>query len=103
MKLQEILKEFIPSAEIKQRIKNKQIKINNKAVDNTSIDLDITGHYMKIGDFILHNLTGAIGDALSLFPIKDEFEEASIPLLSFCEGYILITISKKEDYVFIKN
>jgi len=103
MKLQEILKEYVPSAEIKQRIKNKQIKINNVVVDNTNIELDVTGHYWSLGNFILYNLTGVIGDALSIFPIKDEFNESSIPLLNFCEGYILLTISKKEDFVFIKN
>ena len=54
--IREILKNYIPSNEIKQRLNNKQIKLNNQIVTDLNTMMDILPDWrMDFGDFIFNN------------------------------------------------
>ena len=105
MILKQLLLEFIPSNEIKSRLKNKQIKVNNEVIDNFNIDIPTLGHYEDFGDFLFWNITDENKNALKNFNVRDFFggELTNINKLDFLTGYILISVSKKEEYVFFIN
>lgn len=102
--LRETLRAFVNAKEVKTRLNNNQIKINNEVVKDLDIELNIQEHYWELSDFIFIN-----SEHLRLFPIlgnvRDFFgeEPTNIKELEFLTGYTLISISKKEEYVFINN
>lgn len=114
MALKDILLLFLPSNEIKIRIKNKQIKINNEIVSDSNILFDIQAEiveiedkrylqgYWELGDFLFLNEPFNL---LSFVNVKDLFgsEPTNLYNLHFLTGYTLLSLSKKEHYVFITN
>lgn len=109
MILKELLLNFIPSRELKSRIANGQIRINNEVVTNVAIDLNIQDGYWTLGDFIYHQLNDDVNKALQIANTLSNFRdffgepETNIKYLKFLSGYTLIKISKKEEYVFINS
>lgn len=113
MKIRDLLKEFMFVKDIKARINSNTIKINNNPVtiDMLENDLDILDGYWEFEDFIFDNIYKKnIKKSESLylhcFDIKDYFgneEETSIDFLKWLSGFLLLTISKKESYIFMYN
>lgn len=104
--LRKILLDFIPSNEIKSRFKNKQLKINNEVVTDLNIELNVIGKPISLGDFIFNNLNTNLAKLLKVVNVRDFFgdgEETNLNHLKFLKGYTLITLSKKEEYVFKNN
>lgn len=115
MKLREILLNFIPSKDIRIRLNNKQIKVNNEVVIDGNLELNITGEWLEMdevkylngwwefGDFLYYNVEALEGIPSRLFDLKDFFgeEPTNIKQLEFLTGYILISLSKREHYVFM--
>ncbi len=117
MNLRNVLAFYCPSNEIKQRLKNGQIKINNVPVKSLDVECDFDYDNVKqidLPDFLmdsgldLHQLTvlRTYGD----FNIMDLFgsptlEEGptNIPQFEFLRGYVLLSISKREHYVYVNN
>ena len=104
MKLRELLVSLIPSKEIKSRLANGQIKINNISVKE-NIELNVQDGYWELGDFIFYN-SKSIGIHPILGDIKDFFgtdtdEPTNIHDLDFLSAFTLISISKREHFVFI--
>lgn len=103
MELKQLLLNFISSNEIKQRFKNGQIKVNNEIPIDLKVDLNINSNsYWDLGDFIFDNLPNK---SLEIFNIRDFFGEkpTNIKSLKFLTGFTLISISKKEEFVFINK
>lgn len=107
MNIKTILQEFIPTKEIKARIASKQIKVNLVVVLDMNEEVEVQDGWWELGNFIYFNITPN-----SSFPpveivgnIRNFFgkEETNIPSLQFLTGYTLITISKREEYVFINQ
>lgn len=100
MKLREILLVFLDSKEIKIRIGNKQIKVNNEIVTDRELEIPIQSlDNSELGCFLYDN-----NIKLPVFGnIRDFFgnEPTNIKSLNFLTGYTLITISKKQEYVFM--
>ena len=94
MIIRDLLKEFIPSNEIRARINTNTIKINGDSItlENLNNELDILDGYWEFEDFILH-----------CFNIEDFFgqEESNIHLFKWLSGFLLLTIGKKQKYVFM--
>lgn len=112
MFLQEILSHFLPSGESKKRLANKQIKINNIAVVDKTINVNVGDGFWELGDFLCA-LPKKELEAINAFKnigiiedIKDWFGDAeptNIEQLKFLEGFTLISISKKEHFIFINQ
>lgn len=104
MTLRDILIKHIPSKEIKQRLNNKQIKLNNEVVTNTNIELNVENNFTDLGDFLL---SSELPFVAKIFDIKDFFGpgETNVKSLQFLKNYTLITISKREHFVYknLKN
>jgi hypothetical protein len=104
MVIKELLLNFIPSNEIKTRVANKQIKINNVVLtsDKLHYQLDVSKGYSYLGEFIVDKKIS--GEKFFLFnDIKDFFgdeEETNIEKFKFIQEFILLSISKKEHIVF---
>ncbi len=100
----ELLKELgLPVKEIRNRFANKQIKINNQLCTALDHKLEIEDGYWELGDFIFLN-----GSAITHKPwvdIKDFFgpTKTNIKSLRFLSGFTLVSISKKEHFVFISK
>jgi hypothetical protein len=110
MKLKTLLVEVlhIPSNEVKTRLKNKQVKINNEIVTNSDQEIDvIIDDYQDLGKWLTDHLSdhqGAIRVANTIAPggFRDFFgpDPTNVPSLMFFTEYTLITVSKREEYVF---
>lgn len=100
----ELLKALgLPVKEIRSRFANKQIKINNQLCTALDHKLDIHDGYWELGDFIFLN-----SSAIQTKPwidIKDFFgpTKTNIIPLRFLSGFTLVSISKKEHFVFISK
>jgi len=103
--LDSFLKSKIPSKELKTRIKNKQIKLNNEVIETTNIELNVDWKSpMDLGCFIFYNIT-ILPRFIYFNNIKSFFgdeEKTNIQSLQFLSNYILISISKKEHIVLPK-
>lgn len=100
----ELLKALgLPVKEIRSRFANKQIKINNQLCTALDHNVDIEDGYWELGDFIFLNSSAIIHKPW--IDIKDFFgpTKTNIKDLRFLSGYTLITISKKEHFVFISK
>lgn len=100
-----LLKELgIPVKEIKGRFANKQIKINNVLCTAIDHDIRIQDGYWDLGDFLFYNMT-SLKTFMFIDDIKDLFGEcaSNIEALKFLSGYTLLSISKKEHFVFITD
>jgi hypothetical protein len=102
MLLKELLLQFIPSNEIKSRVKNKQIKINNDIIDNINIEIDIIpDYYLDLADFVYYNIEFLKN--IEYFGIENLIgSDTNIEKYQFLTEYYLLTISKKEKFVFFK-
>lgn len=117
MNLRNVLAFYCPSNEIKQRLKNGQIKINNVVVKSLDVECNFDYDNVKereLPEFLmdsgldLHQLT--LLKTYANFNIMDLFgsptlEEGltNIEKFKFLSGYVLLTISKREHYVFVNN
>lgn len=116
--LRELLSLFGPSKEIKQRMNNKQIKINNEVITSFDVEVDIdfnweTHKLVEAPDFLmdsgldLSQLAGMKGygiDILDFFgspTIKED--PTNIEKFAFLSQYVLVSISKREHYIFPNN
>lgn len=112
----ELVKQLgLPTKEVRQRFANRQLKINNvlcTALDHKiKIKLEYTEaekdedkkliSYREFGEFLtLNNFDSPLAKVLD---IKDFFgeEPTNIKQFEFVTGYTLISISKKEHFVFM--
>jgi len=112
MKIRELLKEFMFVKDIKARINNNTIKINGSVVtvDMLDKDIDILSGYWEYHDFTYRsfyykrNIKKSENLVLNCFDIKDFFGDdvdTNIDFLKWLRGFLLLTISKKESYVFM--
>lgn len=101
MKLRELLIDFIPSKEIKTRLANGQIKVNNEIVKE-NIELDVQEGYWFLGDFIYFNCRFILNSKI-IGDVKNFFgpENTNIKTHEFLTGFTLISFSKKDHLVFI--
>lgn len=53
MILHEFLLNFIPSKEIKTRLKNNQIKVNNEVIDTTKLELNTLDYCIDYPNFMI--------------------------------------------------
>lgn len=117
MKLQTILLELgIPSNEIKQRIKNNQIKLNGDIITNSKIELDINENFIcDINEFYLEYVTKSENndaDAVDAFlkfcrrKCGYTFDELfNNPKIDIFSEFMLLRVGKKIEnlYVLMKN
>lgn len=114
MTIKELILTFIPSKEIKQRISNKQIKLNNIPITDMTIEVDFnTSKFDELGCFLVKEIV-PLGKILKFknlgFDFKDFFGEHDFEntsgdspvYLRPLRDYILLTLSKTEMYVFKK-
>lgn len=119
MNVRELLSLFGPSKEIKQRMNNGQIKFNNIPIKSFDVEVDIdfdweTHKLVELSDFLMDSgmnlnqllkMKRFIGlDILDFFG-SDTIKErpTNIPKFEFLRDYVLVSISKKEHYVFKNN
>jgi hypothetical protein len=116
--LRELLSLFGPSKEIKQRMSNKQIKINNEVITSFDVEVDIkfnweTHQLVEAPEFLmdsgldLSQLAGMKSYGISILDffgsptIKED--PTNIEKFAFLTNYVLVTISKREHYIFPNN
>lgn len=119
MNIRELLSLFGPSKEIKQRMNNGQIKVNNIPIKSFDVEVDIrfdweTHELVELSDFLMDsgmnlnqllNLKKFSGlDILDFFG-SDTIKErpTNIEKFEYLREYVLVSISKKEHYVFKNN
>lgn len=108
----ELLLEHIPSKEIKQRMSNKQIKINNEVIKNFEVEMNLDyNDVIDLGTFhttldmnVLNkiNLGKSVGiDFKDFFGVHDyqNTNGDSPKYLHVFRDYTLLTISKNEHFV----
>lgn len=115
MNIREALSLFGHSKEIKQRLSNGQIKINNKVIKSFDIDssfeYDMDGKLIELAEFICDNgmdlyqleLMRKFMDlnVMDLFGSTTIHEDATnIDKFTFLRDYVLVSVSKREHYVF---
>lgn len=116
MNLRNVLAFYCPSNEIKQRIKNGQIKINNIPIKSLDVEVDFydEGPSTELPDFLttcginlkqLTLLKGYTGLNICDFFGSPTLEEGptNIPQFEFLRGFVLLTLSKREHYVYVNN
>lgn len=104
MTILEIIKELgLPVKEIRSRFANKQIKVNNDLCTALDHNVDVEDGYWELGDFIF--LNAAHIHKNEFLDIKDFFgnRKTNVKGLEFLSGFTLISISKREHYVFISK
>lgn len=99
-----LLRHGLKSNEIKARLSNGQIKVNNELVTDSKIEVEVDDDFdpIEIGEFIFQNLD-LIPHIFRVIDIKSFFGKESttnINAAKFLEKYILISTSKKEHIVF---
>ena len=103
--IQDLLKEFLPSNEIRQRFNNKQIKLNNEIVQDLKAVLSIDEEFREdLGDFIFRNIDRV--KYISYFGnVRDWFGnfETNVEKFKFLGAYDLLQYSKKEAVVLLKE
>ena len=110
--LHDILKNFLPSNEIKNRIKNGQLKLNNEiiTVEQLKEEIQFNNSFWEYDDFIynwMKTLNTKQIELVFLFKgsLEDFFgpEPSNIKTLNFLTGFSLLSLSKKEKFVFINK
>lgn len=118
--IRELLLTMIPSKEIKQRLSNGQIKINNEVVKHFDVECDFDmSEYQELGCFLSRSNidTQRISKLLSytlngerLFNLRDFFGSpqlldgpTNVPCFKPLQNYVILSISKKEDFIFKNN
>lgn len=115
--LRELFSLFGPSKEIKQRMNNGQLKINNEVIKSFDVEVNIafdweTHKLVDVADFLMDsglNLTQlarmkAVGiDIFDFFGSPKEDGPTNIDKFRFLQNYVLVSISKREHYVFANN
>lgn len=117
MNVRDVLAFYCPSKEIKQRINNKQIKINNIPINSLEVECNFdydNVKVMELPEFLiqcgldLNQLTSLkhYGD----FNIMDFFGSptlengpTNIENFIFLRDFVLLSLSKKEHYVYWNN
>lgn len=115
--IREILSLFGPSKEMKQRLNNGQIKINNEVIKSFDVEVNIefnweTHKLVDLPDFLMDSdldlkqvallKSYANLDIFNFFGSPTIFEEkTNINKFAFLSKFILISISKREHYVFV--
>lgn len=116
--LREVFSLFGPSKEIKQRMSNGQLKINNEVIKSFDVEVDIkfdweTHKLVDAPDFLMDSgldlgqivkMKGFGVDILDFFgspTIKED--PTNIQKFSFLSQYVLVSISKREHYIFPNN
>lgn len=105
MTLIELLKAMgYPVKDIRSRFANMQIKINNETCTAIDAKLNIGDGYWELGEFIAINAKH-LDDKLKVLDIKNFFGtgKTNIKSLEFLSGFTLVSISKKEHFVFIST
>ncbi len=94
--------------EIHARLNNKQIKINGVPIskDNLQDEISVMSGYWDLDEFIspwYSKLKPSERTTIKLFNIRDFFgrEPTNVKLFKFFTGFNLITLSKREEYVFM--
>jgi hypothetical protein len=103
MTIYEICKLFLPAKEVKLRLQNKQIKVNNTVVTNQSYSIElINEEYIELGEFLFGKSSNFDKSLFNVFDFKDffGFYPTNVSGFEFFTNYTLIQISKKEFYVF---
>lgn len=116
MQILEILKQIgIPTKEIKQRFANKQLKVNGNIVDALDHNVPIMDGYWELGDFIFESMKSSDEEFCKHLTILKVFINSDITTFfggcnisnnkaaKFLSGFVCLTLSKKEHYVFIKS
>ena len=109
MKIIDLLKHFLKVGEIHARIDKKQIKINGVAInrDNLSDDINVMDGYWEYSEFVFdwYKDTKPTGSLILRggCSIRDFFgsEPTNIDIMRFFTGFDLVSLSKKEEYVFM--
>jgi hypothetical protein len=116
--LRELFSLFGPSKEIKQRMSNGQLKINNEVIKSFDVEVDIdfeweTHKLVDAPDFLMDSgldlgqLVGMKAFGVDIFDffgsptIKDG--PTNIDKFAFLSNHVLVSISKREHYVFPNN
>lgn len=103
MEVFQICKKFLPSKAIEQRFNNKQLKLNNEIIQNLSIDIDIDDEFnpIDLGTFLVDHFPKEFLVFGKLFNIRDFFGpgDTNIEKLKLLSNFIIITLSKKEEFV----
>lgn len=112
-----LIKLKVPSKELKQRLSNKQLKINNNPISKLEIEInfDPNEDLVDLGTFLTTltndtlrnlNLAKSVGIDFKDFFGEHDFEntrgDSPAYMLQFRE-FILLTISKNEFFVFKRN
>jgi hypothetical protein len=99
--LNEFLLSKIPSKEIKIRMGNNLIKINGEPIKERHQELPVEDEAEELGEFVFRNIE-ALAPFTGLITIKDMFgpEPTNIPALQFLTEHLLLSISKREHFVF---
>lgn len=103
MVLRDILLKFIFSKDIKQRLSNGQIKVNNTSVSNADMLLNVKDEYVELPLWIIDNLPLVTKANLICIDFKDLFgtdEPTNIEVFKHFEKFTLVSISKREHFVF---
>lgn len=115
MNIREVLSFFGPSKEMKQRLNNGQIKINNQVVKSFDVEYDFDyefeGEALELADFLCNNgidlrqltlLKSYTGlNVIDLFGAPTLLaDDTNIEKFEFLKEYVVLSISKKEHYVF---
>lgn len=121
--IREILAKFGPSKEMKQRLSNGQIKVNNEVVRSFDVEVnillpetaDIFGQgpdkIVELAEFLMESgidlqqldgLRKAAGlDIKDFFGTQSKDNITNIDKFKFLSHFVLVSISKKEHYVFV--
>lgn len=110
--LNDILKNFLPSNEIKNRIKNSQIKLNGEIIklEDLKNSIIFDNSFWEYDDFMFHWLKTLNKNQIQLVflfqkNIEDFFgpEPTNIKTFNFLTGFSLLTLSKKEKFIFMNK
>lgn len=109
--LHDILKHFLPSNEIKNRIANKQLKLNNKIITSKMLKNEIIFNisFWEFDDFVYNWMKTLNKKQIQLVFICNNIEDffgpepSNIKTLNFLTGFSLLSLSKKEKFVFMNK
>lgn len=107
MRLFNLLCEFMPANEAKVRLKSGRIKINNEVVQDMNIELPIQEGYWELGEFVYNHYVSLPKDLHWLFMLFDDIRylfgetPSNVKIMRFYSGFTLITLSKREEFVFM--
>lgn len=107
MTLRELILEKIPANEIKVRVNNKQLKLNQVSLSLADLQQEVGNKELKeLGDFVYENLY-RIPESVKRrhINLRDFFgtEPTNYQTLAWVTEYHLLTLSKREEYVLVKK